>query len=399
MSSSKIVRLSSALVSPTKTSYCKTVVGLGNKASKGTKSVCLLGLLMLSSCERAPKGSVGTPTQLAKTPSAQRAIEGYPADVVAAFVSHQKTFTPVLNTARFQSIVSISRRSTPGSTITVAFLGGSSALRANIMEAIKPWLDVANIHFDFGPQTAQGVFREWSATDRSYAAQIRIAFKSGDDGGDWSLVGTDSINPAVASPNRPSMNFEGFDNALPPDWRATVLHEFGHALGFEHEHQSPAAPCDKEFRWDNDPGYIVTHDMYGQAIPDVQGRRPGIYTVLEAPPNKWTKDQIDFNLRQFASQADYILTSFDKASIMKYQFPYWMFVSGKSSVCYSEENIVLSPGDIEAAKNEYPSSQPAIAQINLSRENALQKLIRSSSPNSELKAFYADSSALLKRSQ
>ena len=48
------------------------------------------------------------------------------------------------------------------------------------------------------------------------------------------------------------MNLGGFTEELPDDWEATVLHEFGHAIGFLHEHQSLNSTCEEEFRWDNE---------------------------------------------------------------------------------------------------------------------------------------------------
>jgi hypothetical protein len=87
----------------------------------------------------------------------------------------------------------------------------------------------------------------WSTSDQNYAADIRIGFiNQGDYAGNWSAVGTDSRDSTVegGAPNQGSMNFGGFDQQLPVDWAGTVLHEFGHALGFEHEHQSPSGGCD-----------------------------------------------------------------------------------------------------------------------------------------------------------
>ena len=69
------------------------------------------------------------------------------------------------------------------------------------------------------------------------------------------MVGNDSIDPTIVGAGEASMNFGGFAQGPPPGWEATVLHEFGHALGFQHEHQLPVGGCDLEFRWEDDPGY------------------------------------------------------------------------------------------------------------------------------------------------
>jgi len=74
--------------------------------------------------------------------------------------------------------------------------------------------------------SAQGDFRP----------MIRISFNPAS--GSWSYVGSDAIR--VPSDNA-TMNFNWIDkgSAMTEGDRSVILHEFGHALGYRHEHQSP----------------------------------------------------------------------------------------------------------------------------------------------------------------
>ena len=245
-------------------------------------------------------------------------------------------------------LVTSRRRWQRGATLTVAFRGGDASLRREIAAVAAEWSRHCNIKFNFGAGSA---FREWSPSDTSYKANIRISF---DGEGCWSLVGTECKNPQKSPPSEASMNFEGFDDpsSRPRNWKAIVLHEFGHALGLYHEHQHPDGTCTNSFRWDDDPNYerTVRGSQLGE---DAQGRRPGIFTVLKAPPYEWEHSKIVRNLGQLPPGLAYYNGSFDRNSIMKYFWPAWMFKEGTASPCYSERNDKLSDKDKERIKQMY----------------------------------------------
>lgn len=248
----------------------------------------------------------------------------------------------------------------PGQTLRVAFQGGDAAAHREIAEAASEWMQHGNIKLDFGLDPAQGTYRSWSREDREYAAEIRISF---DQPGYWSTVGNDSANGDICPPREASLNLEGFDADRPGDWRTVVLHEFGHALGFHHEHQHPAAECDSEMRWEDDSGYVPTQDASGRFGPDSAGRMPGIYTMLGGPPNQWPRGQIDHNLRKLKDTEAYFTGPFDPNSIMKYHFPEWMYKKGQQSRCYSERNLEISAQDKRGTQQVYPTNPAAVKSI------------------------------------
>ncbi|MCK1307639.1 hypothetical protein [Bradyrhizobium sp. 45] len=301
-------------------------------------------------------------------------LERYPDRLEARIELRRRTLSTLGATASGLSphfILNLTKRWQPAQTLKIAFRGGDTSLHQDIATVVTEWTQYANLKFDFGLDPATGKYRSWNTSDSNFAADIRVSF---DQRGYYSLVGNDSINRTVTKPGEESLNLQGFDQERPDDWKAVALHEFGHAIGFEHEHQSPLAPCD--FRFDDDAGYVPTTDSFGQYIPDGRNRRPGLYTLLGGPPNNWPATVVDFNLKSLADSHAYEVGLFNKTSIMKYFFKDWMFVTGTNSPCYtSAENLVLSDGDKEGAAKVYPRTPESIRTVSSLRAQALEAAV------------------------
>lgn len=325
---------------------------------------CIAFALLLA----GPRGSVARAQQAgAEVRVRGLAREGYPLPILERLrrESARRDTASVRMNAPFALMVPLSRRWQHGHVIKVAFSRGSRQLHEAIENAVQSWTIPnvgANVRFNF--RNEDGTFRMWSNNDLSYQADIRIDFVDDVEyGGLWSMVGADSINPRLVGAGEASMNLENFDRALPRDWRTTVLHEFGHALGFEHEHQSPLAQCG--FRFYDDRNYVPTEDDNGMAIEDDQHRQPGLYRYLGGPPWNWSREKVDFNLETLSISDEYLSSdAFDNLSIMRYWFPAQYFETGRASVCWSEgENEEISALDLASARRAYPwNPNPELVQ-------------------------------------
>ena len=169
--------------------------------------------------------------------------------------------------------------------IKVSFKGGDKIAHHKIAEVAGKWSEYGNLKFDFGFNKSTGDYRKWKSNDKSH---IRVGFTYD---GYWSLVGNDSMDATIIQPGEITLNLSDFDTTLPSNWQGIVLHEFGHALGFHHEHQSPDADCD--FDW------------------------PKLYDFLGGSPNYWTKAKVDHNLRQL-TKGGLTYSAHDIHSIMHY---------------------------------------------------------------------------------
>lgn len=175
-----------------------------------------------------------------------------------------------------------------GENIRVKFLNGDPALQNRVKTVANQWMQHANVHFSY--------VNTWEDSD------IRIAFKWNNDGGSWSYVGKDCRKIAQANP---TMNYGWFDAFTSDDEiRRVTLHEFGHAIGLGHEHQSPVA--------------------------GIQWNRPRVYDYY-ARTQGWSTQQVDQQIfRQYdANLTNY--TSFDPTSIMMYSFPADLTTNGFSA--------------------------------------------------------------------
>jgi len=213
-----------------------------------------------------------------------------------------------------------------GETIRVCFHGGTRKSQERVARIASEWMQYANVAFDFEEGGAPRLCQGGGGSD------IKIAFE--DNKGWWSVPGTSSrtVDPSM------NLQFYGVDtpmlaNGQPaPEapMRATILHEFGHALGLLHEHQSPNANCDAEIDWN--AAYKIGAEI------------------------GWDKAQVDNNFRQLTMNTSLNATKVDRKSIMHYSLPPTLFKRGKQSPCFVAENLEVSEQDRTFIASIYPKA-------------------------------------------
>lgn len=192
------------------------------------------------------------------------------------------------------------------SVLRVRFLNGDDFLQTQVFRFARRWERYANIDL---------------VTSDDPKAEIRVAFKWKGDKTSWSAVGTDALDTPRG---QPTMNFGWFDHKTKDEeFRRTTLHEFGHALGFQHEHQNPKA----SIPWDKKAVYKYFKDTNG-----------------------WDKKKVDDNLFAPLSKTTTNSTAFDSDSIMLYEIPESLTVGNFST----KSNTNLSDKDKEHAARMYP---------------------------------------------
>lgn len=192
-----------------------------------------------------------------------------------------------------------------GRTLRIAFVDTPTQAKRLAIEAlIKQWQPSVNLQFEFIDQGE---------------SEIRISTSSATNN---SAVGTDAL---LYEQHEPTLNLNiEIDH---PEFEATVLHEFGHALGLQHEQQHPKA----NIPWDKPKVYEFYQTHYG-----------------------WTEKDTDLNVLTPLGGSDHLWGSYDKDSIMHYPVPNELTTEDWEVGI----NTKISMLDRRVMRKAYPKYQP-----------------------------------------
>jgi hypothetical protein len=171
---------------------------------------------------------------------------------------------------------------------------------------------------------AVGIGLEFTEVSKLSEAEVRIGYSEA-DGSSASGVGRDILHIPL---NQPTTVY-GW--SLTTQYgRGTALHELGHVIGMEHEHQNPYAGI----KW---------HEQ-------------AVYDSLAKPPNSWNHATTFHNILEKLSPQQVQGSSWDPDSIMEYEFePGLIDEPEKYDINGLTPPGVLSPADKDWVLKWYPT--------------------------------------------
>jgi hypothetical protein len=268
------------------------------------------------------------------------------ADMVAAALTVPNDLHSGIS-AGGKGLVAYAFRWPVGATLKVCFMEKDRLLRALIASVASEWMGSgANVHLDFGSnddprqcsttvhsdiRVGDGVPGSLSPYDSQvgngarYIAEADATMNLGFHGPNGELSG-----PALAAARKGDTHFPSY-------FRFVILHEFGHALGFMHEHQ-----------WGTCAKFLTPNAAKIVFGSDSPAAKLQLQFLTQA---NWR----DWQLRNTTATEDF-------ESVMRYQFPTGVYTADADPRCANNIHYELSKGDLASIRVFYPQpgDQPAL---------------------------------------